>query len=111
MPFGILLAVAAGAVQTPQTEARARVYRPNVDVHSYRRCYTAGEKLSLSVSLYNARTVELSAYRIRLPDLVRSSRGLEEFGKRSAPLDLAGRRPPATARVTLAPSYPHQRLD
>ena len=104
----LVLALCYGGSSVAQNAARRRVSRPNLNIHTYRRCSTPDEKIVLNLAVYNERAVAFTLYRLDLPALIPTSKALEEFGKRIMSVDV--RRLPVvrTWKYAIDSTYPDQ---
>ncbi len=95
----------------PMFAAPARpkvVTKPNLDLYFYRRSYTPGEKVQVRLSSYNLASVQMTAYRMDLPAVVKTSAGLTDFGKTLKTVNLTSLPVAAAWRYSLGKTYPDQ---
>ena len=106
-----LLCVLLCCLTLPTFAAPARpavVAKPNLDLYVYRRSYTPGEKVQVRLSSYNLAAVQMTAYRMNLPAVVKTSAGLTDFGKTLKTVNLGSLPVAAAWRYPLGKTYPDQ---
>ena len=86
----------------------AAVAKPNLDLYVYRRSYTPAEKVQVRLSSYNLAVVQMTAYRMNLPAVVKTSAGLTDFGKTLKKVNLGSLPIAAAWRYPLGKTYPDQ---
>jgi uncharacterized protein YfaS (alpha-2-macroglobulin family) len=86
----------------------AVVAKPNLDLYVYRRSYAPGEKVQVRLSGYNLAAVQMTAYRMNLPAVVKTSAGLTDFGKTLKTVNIGALPTAATWRFPLGKTYPDQ---
>ncbi len=106
-----LFCAAAANAQTPRTAPYRAAHRPNLELYVYRRCYAPDEGVSLRLSGFNVKSVQLAAYRIALPALIRNSVEVGAMGKRIAGLDLRSERPLRSWAQSMGMVYPDQWME
>ena len=100
----LLLSSILSHAATPLVKAT----KPNLDIFTYRRSYVPGEKVQVRLSVYNTPAVNFTAYRMDLPEVVKNSAGLADFGRTLKALKLAGLPVAATWRYPVGKTYPDQ---
>jgi len=99
-----LLCVALPTLAAPKRPTV--VAKPNLDLYVYRRSYTPGEKVQVRLSSYNLAAVQLTAYRMNLPAVVKTSTGLTDFGKTLKTVNLGALPTAAAWRYAVGKTYP-----
>ncbi len=97
----VLLCLVTGFIQ-----GRAAADKPNFDLFVYRRAYTTGERVSLRLSTYNEKAVDLAAFPVDLRALTPTSKSLEHMKARIAAVNLSGLHAAHLWRFKVVDSYP-----
>lgn len=104
MPFVLLVLPLIVFVQSPIFAQSP--HKPNVELYLYRRCYTTDEKVSVRLSGYNVKSMQFTAHRLDLSSVVRTSKDLENFGKRLKELNVSGLRAVKSWSFGMGRTYP-----
>lgn len=105
--FCVLLSLSARPTFATPAQP-AVVTKPNLDLYVYRRSYTPGEKVQVRLSSYNLAAVQMTAYRIDLPAVVKTSAGLTDFGKTLKTVNVGPLPTAAAWCYPLGKTYPDQ---